>query len=331
MKNYFEKIKDIVADIYIKKLTDDQICNLAGYGLIKQLDGHSDLFILDQENNRMQYKEPLFCMMDHNILFIHMYDFSDKSLELFEEYIRDIDINKLKCILDLRRNVGGKLDCAIRFLKYFIPNKKIIDVKYRNHVESFKTESSSQAFYRTMVIINNETASASELVAGCIQYFKKGLLIGQRSCGKSSIQELIELDQNIILKLTVAYFYINGVYDINKKGLNPDIEFKEFKDIYSIKYIEELELGQVDYKIAVIQQCLSDLKLYNYQCNGIYDLNTRDALVNFNNKYNINSCKALSQKTFDAIKKVHFEYTYENLNAEVINEAKMMLIKKDNE
>jgi len=330
VKNYFDEIRKIVSDIYFKKLSDDQIINLAGYGLIKQLDSHSDIIDFEQEDSK-KYIKPIFNMVESDILYIHLYDFSDRSINFFEEYIKDININGLKCVLDLRRNVGGKLDNAIRLLKYFIPNKKIVDLKYRERIESYYTEDSSQIFGKTIVIINNETASASEVVAGSLQYYKKGLLIGQKSCGKSSIQQLIKLDHNIVLKLTVAYFYINGEYDINKIGLMPDIEFKEFTDIYSIKLIDDLEIGQVDFRISVIQQCLKDLKLYNYQCNGIYDSNTIEALCKFNKKYNIDSVKPLSQVTLEEIKRVYYDFCYNNMNANIIIESVRLLKEMPNE
>lgn len=330
MQGYFEKIKELISDIYVKELTEEQIYKLAGYGLIKQLDDHSDLFFSELESTNPKYNKPLFHNMTPDILYVRMYDFSDKSLQNFEDYVQTLDINKLYCILDLRRNVGGKLDCAIRFLKYFLPNKKIVDLKYRKHTESYHTEFSEQAFVSSIVIINNETASASEVVAGSIQYYKKGLIIGQRSCGKSSVQSLIELEQNIFLKLTVAYFYINGEYDIKQKGLVPDIQFKEFKDIYLVKDIDDFEMGQVDYKIAIIQQCLINLKIYDYNCNGIYDINTINALTKFNQQQNIEYNKALSQMTLDALKRVYFEFCYDNINADIIKESKRILMETIN-
>lgn len=328
MKNYFNKIQELIISDHVKELTEEQICNLAAYGLVKQLNDYSDLLFIRPEKQSIKFYKPLFHFFTPDILYVRMYDFSDESLQYFEEYINILDICKLKCILDLRRNVGGKLECAITFLKYFLQEKKIVELRYRNHTESYYTEYNDQFFVSAIVIIDNATASASEVVAGSIQYYNKGLLIGQRSCGKSSVQSLINIEDNIVLKLTVAYFYINGEYDINHKGLEPDIQFRELTEIFEIQDIDDFRIGQVDYKIAVIQQCLKELNLYDKKCNGIYDTDTIEAITEFNRRQKLDCKKVLSNESIRTLKKVYSEFCYNNIDARIIRESLRILMEK---
>lgn len=326
MKNYFNQIQELIISNYVKELTEEQICNLAAYGLVKQLNDYSDLLFIKEEKQSFKFHKPLFHFFASDILYVRMYDFSDESLRYFEEYISVLDICKLKCILDLRRNVGGKLECAITFLKYFIQEKKIVELRYRNHIESYYTEYNNQIFASVIVIIDDATASASEVVAGSIQYYNKGLLIGQKSCGKSSVQSLINIEENIVLKLTVAYFYINGEYDINHKGLEPDIQFKELTEIFEIQGIDDYQNGQEDYRIAVIQQCLKELNLYDKKCNGIYDTDTLEAMKEFNRRHKIGCNKVLSNDSIRVLQKVYSEFCYNNIDARIIRESLRILM-----
>jgi carboxyl-terminal processing protease len=135
-------------------------------------------------------------------------------------------------ILDLRFNPGGELESAVKIVDLFIDHGTIVSTRGRNRPESVVKASAMGTLphFPMIVIVNEHSASASEIVAGSLMDNKRALVIGERSYGKGSVQELIPLDQKGgELKLTVAYYYLPSGRLVHKKkdatdwGVQPQI------------------------------------------------------------------------------------------------------------
>ncbi len=136
-------------------------------------------------------------------------------------------------ILDLRFNPGGQLDQAVKIVNLFVPEGTIVVTKGRNRPEDIKKATKEGALPSTfpmIVLVNEHSASASEIVAGSLMDNKRAVVVGQRSYGKGSVQELIPLDgNNGELKMTVAYYYLPSGRLVHKKkdakdwGVEPQI------------------------------------------------------------------------------------------------------------
>jgi carboxyl-terminal processing protease len=135
-------------------------------------------------------------------------------------------------ILDLRFNPGGRLDQAIKLVDLFIAKGVIVSTKGRNRPENIVTATSEGTlpYFPMIVLVNEHSASASEIVAGSLMDNQRALVIGERSYGKGSVQELINLEGNQgELKLTVAYYYLPSGRLVHKKkdatdwGVQPQI------------------------------------------------------------------------------------------------------------
>ncbi|HXK95025.1 MAG TPA: S41 family peptidase, partial [bacterium] len=174
-------------------------------------------------------------MLDKRIGYIRLRDFTRDAADELENAIRDLEKQGMQgLILDLRDNVGGLLDVAVRICDLFIKKgQKIVSHRDRENYEKvYYAETNPVGDFQMAVLVNEFSASASEIVAGCIQDHKRGILVGpegHRTFGKGSVQTLYELKEmpgmeGASLKLTTAkYFTPLGRSIEDEKGLAPDI------------------------------------------------------------------------------------------------------------
>ena len=133
-------------------------------------------------------------------------------------------------ILDLRRNPGGLLDQAVRVSDLFIPDGKIVSTMGREKSKEEIIYASKKAHYTQfplIVLMNEYSASASEIVAGALQDNKRAIIMGEKSFGKGSVQSVVKLGDGSGLKLTVARYFTPSGKSIQAEGINPDIEVEE--------------------------------------------------------------------------------------------------------
>lgn len=133
-------------------------------------------------------------------------------------------------LLDLRRNPGGLLDQAIKVSDLFLKDGIIVSTIGRDPKNKEVTYASKKALYADIpivVLINEFSASASEIVSGALQDNKRAVIVGERSFGKGSVQSVIKLGDGSGLKLTVARYYTPSGVSIQSEGIKPDIEIED--------------------------------------------------------------------------------------------------------
>ncbi|NLM97692.1 MAG: S41 family peptidase [Halanaerobiaceae bacterium] len=152
-------------------------------------------------------------------------------------------------ILDLRTNPGGLLDEAINVASNFIEDDIIVSVKYRvGRDDIYRARRSIQATKLPLVVlINQGSASASEIVSAAIKDHHRGILMGKKTFGKGTVQSLFPLSDGSALKLTTGRYYTPAGIYIHEKGIEPDIEVEYDPDYEgdnqleaAIKYIEDV-------------------------------------------------------------------------------------------
>jgi len=191
-------------------------------------------------------------MLEGNIAYIHLYNFYEKATFLFYQTAVEIILkNPNGLILDLRDNPGGYLDAAVNLAGWFLkPGETVVSEEFRSgEKEIFKAHGTGLFKDIPLVILINEgSASASEILAGAIRDNLGVKLIGKKSFGKGTVQELIPLKNNSVIKITIAHWRMPGGQFIEKNGLNPDYEvnltdedIKAGKDPQLDKAIEVLE------------------------------------------------------------------------------------------
>ncbi|MBU0981802.1 S41 family peptidase [Patescibacteria group bacterium] len=171
-----------------------------------------------------------------NIAIVALSQFGDTTTNEFMEALRQITLeNADSMVLDLRLNGGGYLDVSVDLLSEFFTDKeKVVIVKRRNTENEFLyTKGNGRLTDIPLVVLIDEgSASASEIVAGAIQDYERGVIIGETSFGKGSVQELATLKDGSSLRLTVAKWYTPLDRGIDEIGITPDIQVDmEYKDI----------------------------------------------------------------------------------------------------
>jgi carboxyl-terminal processing protease len=131
--------------------------------------------------------------------------------------------------MDLRNNPGGLVEQSVRVSDLFLENGLIVSTEGRGQKEEareFAHPKGTQPKYPLAVLINEGSASASEIVAGALQDHKRAMIVGTRSFGKGSVQTIIELEDHSALKLTIAKYYTPNHRSIQDHGITPDVEIE---------------------------------------------------------------------------------------------------------
>ena len=168
-------------------------------------------------------------MLDNEIGYIYVQDFSGHTTQDFQKALQDLTKQNMKAlVLDLRFNPGGLLDSAVDMVKMFVgENKLIVYTKGRNPEYFKEYKSVAKAKYEDLpivLLVNELSASGSEIVAGALQDHKRAFLIGARTFGKGSVQQIMNLEGGAGLRLTVARYYtpLGRMIHKNFKAKNPD-------------------------------------------------------------------------------------------------------------
>ncbi len=161
---------------------------------------------------------------DDGLLYIQLSDFSPRATKEMRRALQEgIDAGVKGIILDLRGNPGGRLDVSIDIASMFIDEGVIVSEKGNYNQDHKATGKAVTTDLPLAVLVNGGSASASEIVAGAIQDHKRGVLIGERTFGKGSVQTIYTLSDGSLLKITVARWYTPDGRLIDGEGLTPDI------------------------------------------------------------------------------------------------------------
>lgn len=136
-------------------------------------------------------------------------------------------------IIDLRRNPGGLLDQAIKISDLFLEKGTIVSTIGRNEKEkevAYAKKAGTLGRFPIVVLINEYSASASEILSGALQDNKRALIMGKRSFGKGSVQSVVKLGDGSGLKLTVARYYTPSGKSIQSEGIHPDVTLEDFDE-----------------------------------------------------------------------------------------------------
>lgn len=167
------------------------------------------------------------------IFVIQLYNFSAPSFVKFRESLREfIESGTDKLILDLRNNPGGYLEAAVDISGWFLPNGAVVvrEDFGGNKAEQVHRSQVGQNIFndklKMIVLVNGGSASASEILAGALRDHKKARLVGEKTFGKGSVQELVQVTDKTSLKITIARWLTPNGISISKGGLTPDTEVK---------------------------------------------------------------------------------------------------------
>lgn len=196
---------------------------------------------IEVKSVKFEYKE----VQGKRVALITLSRFGDDTKELFDIAVADIvKNNPAGVIIDVRNNPGGYLNTSVDVASEWLEKGKLVvkEEHSEKDVILYNSEGSNRlGNFKTIVLINGGSASASEILAGALRDNGKAFLIGEKSFGKGSVQELIELGQGAAVKVTVAKWITPNGKNLNKDGLEPDIQVELTSDDINAKRDPQLD------------------------------------------------------------------------------------------
>ena len=176
---------------------------------------------------------------ENNLGYIRLKSFNENSDKQFLKVIKEFEKkSKLKgYLLDLRNNPGGLLAQAINITDFFLEDGEIVSTKGRKISETrkfFARKGDEIKGKPIVVLINNGSASASEIFAGALKDHKRAIILGENSYGKGSVQSIIPLRNGGGMRLTISKYYLPSGKSISEVGVTPDILIEENNDDFLI-------------------------------------------------------------------------------------------------
>lgn len=180
-----------------------------------------------------------------NIGYLRITNFDKNTYEQFVNAYDLISKNNLKgLIIDLRNNPGGLLDSVVKIADELVPKDCIVYTEDKNGNKKFIYSDDKYIKLPLVVLVNGNSASASEVLSGAIKDLKRGILVGSKTFGKGLVQNLFPLRDGSAVKVTVAKYYTPAGICINGKGIEPDykIELSEDTMISGLEPKDDLQL-----------------------------------------------------------------------------------------
>ncbi|MGL5617320.1 MAG: S41 family peptidase [Sarcina sp.] len=192
-------------------------------------------------------------LVDGDIGYIEIVGFEKNVAKDFNEKLKELKAQGMKkLILDVRGNPGGYMNECVDIISNFVPKDKlIVSTKDKQGKEEKSLSKGGDAIGMPLVLLINEnSASASEIVAGAIRDYEIGTLVGKKTFGKGIVQTVINQDEGKGLKLTISRYYTPNGENIHKKGIAPDVEVdyemplsrKDYNQQEDIQFNKALEI-----------------------------------------------------------------------------------------
>ena len=184
-------------------------------------------------------------MLDNNIGYVRISQFDDDTGTDFSRLTDNLIADGAKSlIIDLRDNPGGVLTGVVNVADKLLGKGKIITIKEKSGKETVYNSDKNEVDLPMCVLINRNSASASEVLAGALKDHKKATLVGEKSFGKGIVQTIFDLSDKSALKITTAKYYTPNGTCIHGKGIQPDykVELNADKNIMALDASEDTQL-----------------------------------------------------------------------------------------
>ena len=202
----------------------------------------------------IEIKSVVSKVVDNKVGYLRLRSFNENSSSQLKKEITKIEKNKklVGYILDLRNNPGGLLNQAITISDFFLNDGEIVSTRGRKTRENrkfFAKKGDKIDGKPLIVLINNGSASASEIVAGALQDQKRAILLGETTFGKGSVQSIIPLKNRGAIRLTISKYYLPSGKSISEVGVVPDIKVEEEGEEFFINTITD---NQLNYAVKLL-------------------------------------------------------------------------------
>lgn len=222
------KLDDVVSKIKGEEGTTVDMTIIRGEG--------TDREELDFTVERRKVETPTveYEKKENGIAYIQISEFDAVTVDQFAEALAEAKADNMKSlIIDLRSNPGGSLKAVVDIAGMLLPAGRVVytEDKYGKQIE-YTCDGKHELNVPMVVLVNGNSASASEILAGAIKDYKKGTLMGTTTFGKGIVQQLFTMTDGSAVKLTVSHYYTPNGNDIHKVGIEPDVEIKFDSEAY---------------------------------------------------------------------------------------------------
>ncbi len=195
-------------------------------------------------------------MLPDKIGYIAVSEFDEVTADQFIDAVKDLDSQGQRgLIIDIRNNPGGLLNTVVTMLDRMLPKGLIVytEDKYGKKEEEFSDD--KEKFNKPLaVLINENSASASEIFAGAIQDYKLGTIVGTTSFGKGIVQSIIPLTDGTAIKVTVSKYYTPNGKNIHGIGIKPDVEVELKDELRQKVIVSKKEDNQLQKAIEILEK-----------------------------------------------------------------------------
>ena len=221
-------------------------------------DGESDYIEVDIERKKVESPTVNYEVYDNGMGYIQITEFDEITVDQFTEAMAVCKGSDVKgIILDLRSNPGGNLSAVVEIAREILPKGLIVYTEDREGKRTeYSCDGTKQISIPMVVLINGNSASASEILAGAIKDYKIGTLVGTTSYGKGIVQRIVGLDDGSAVKLTVSSYFTPNGNNIHGIGIEPDVVCEFDSESYYEKGID----NQLEEAKRVLQQLVDDGK-----------------------------------------------------------------------
>lgn len=219
-------------------------------------EGENDYLTFDVARAPIEIPTVNHEMLEGKIGYIEVTEFDVITEEQFKMALDDLEAQGMeKLIIDLRNNPGGVLSTVCNMLEQILPEGLIVytEDKAGNRTE-YKSTGEHEFTKPLAVLVNGNSASASEIFAGAVKDYGIGTLVGTTTFGKGIVQRIVMLNDGTAVKLTVSNYFTPKGNNIHKKGIEPDVEVELDEELKQKVTIEKSEDNQLQKAIEVLEQ-----------------------------------------------------------------------------
>lgn len=231
---------------------------------------------------------------EKEVVAVQIDSFASETSAEFSE-ILEKHFDKKVLILDLRNNGGGYVQTVIDIANMIVPKGKVVTFRdRRNHTFDYESDLKRPPFKKIFVLVNKDTASASEILSAALQDSGIGIVVGEQTFGKGVAQEVLSVGNNFSFKLTFREFYSPKGKSIHKEGVKPDLHLPtpEFLEVSNRFF-----LGDSDEEVYRIEKILEFLGYFQGNPDTKYESDTLKAVSKFQKDYKLGQTKVLDFTT----------------------------------
>lgn len=247
-------------------------------------DGEKQILKLDLPRETIKINPIEHKILGQGIGYLKIGEFNENTVANLDRALEDFRKGGvLGIVLDLRNNPGGLLDQAVGVSARFVPKGPVVKVVAKDGKDQTFMSNTEPSPFKLVVLVNGGSASAAEIVAGAIKDRGTGIIVGEKTFGKATVQRPLNLGILGGIKLTIARYVTPNGTDINKEGIHPDVVVEYNKaasvnEFAPIKQDKVLKYGNIGIDVLGLQQRLNFIKLLNASPDGVYGPRTKDAV-----------------------------------------------------